>query len=262
MIRKGGRAPEIRRLMAAGKKAREERAWLEATLYADADWAINTFAPGKRVLDVGCGTGDLLAHLRTKGFSVLGVEVSTEAAARTQARGLPVYRGLFEDLVKEWVLGKKERFDAIMFVDILEHAPRPESLVKLGRKILNPGGIIFIRVPNDFSQIQSLAQGVLKVRKNWWVAAPDHINYFNFSSLKNFLKKLKFDVVHAQGDFPMEFFLLMGECYLGNQAVGSRCHNKRVRFERSLPDQLRRTLYERLSEIGLGRDCIVAARIR
>ena len=53
----------------------------------------------------------------------------------------------------------------------------------MAKELLSPGGIICIQVPNDFNQLQLLA--LKKVtKKEWWVAIPDHINYFDFQSLE------------------------------------------------------------------------------
>jgi len=57
------------------------------------------------------------------------------------------------------------------------------------------------------------------------------------------LKSLDYEIVLRITDFPMEFFLLMGEDYIGNDEVGSKCHQKRMKFELSLPDELRRDIY-------------------
>ena len=89
-----------------------------------------------------------------------------------------------------------------------------------------------------------------------------HINYFDFESLGGLLERKGLEVVHRQGDFPMELFLLMGENYVGDSEVGERCHEKRVRFETALPAELRRCMYEALAGVGVGRSCLVCGRLR
>src|SRR3712207_7662976 len=44
----------------------------------------------------------------------------------------------------------------------------------------------------------------------WWVAVPDHVNYFDVRSLCETCRQVGFEPVDVQADFPMELFLLMG----------------------------------------------------
>lgn len=97
-------------------------------------------------------------------------------------------------------------------------------------------------------------------RKNWWIAAPEHINYFDFHSLEKLLQLLGYEVLAKTADFPMELFLLMGENYVDSPKIGKECHHKRIEFERNISKELRRELYESLAQLGLGRECTIYAR--
>src|SRR3954449_2912443 len=81
LLRQGGRAPELRRLLAGGQEAERERAWLRETLYADITTLLRAHASGGRVLDIGCGQGELLQWLVEQGFQADGIEPSDDAAA-------------------------------------------------------------------------------------------------------------------------------------------------------------------------------------
>jgi len=52
----------------------------------------------------------------------------------------------------------------------------------------------------------------------------------------------------------------MGEDYIGNNEVGSKCHQKRMNFELNIPDELRRNIS--LAKSGIGRNCIMYAKLR
>ena len=261
LIRKGGRAPELRRLMEGGKEGELEREWLSNILYSDICFVLNQHASGKRVLEVGCGTGEFLSYMKENGFDTVGIEPSSDAMAIAESKGIMVHNSTFEEFIKYYISNNIDSFDAVTFLNVLEHVPNPVQIVEITKTILKPGGIICIRVPNDFSEIQLAAQKQLDI-KPWWIAAPDHINYFNFKSLNYFLERLGFKVIYSQGDFPMELFLLMGENYVGNPDLGSKCHRKRVNFEMSIPSDLRHRIYRSLAEIGLGRDCLVFGRLK
>ena len=62
------------------------------------------------------------------------------------------------------------------------------------KKFLKDDGILLIDVPNEFNDFQ-IAGRDLHNLNDWWVAPPNHLNYFSKSSLENFLKELKFNVV-------------------------------------------------------------------
>lgn len=261
LIRKGGRAHELKHLMAGGEEADRERRWLERTVYADIAYALETHAPGRRVLDVGCGTGEALEFLKGKGFTTVGVEPSAEASTTAARRGIDVENMTLEEYVEHRREVGGPNVDAVLLLCVLEHVPDPASTIQAARALLSPGGLIGIRVPNDFNEIQRIARAQL-AKQPWWIAVPDHINYFTFDSLGAFLDQLGFDVVYRQGDFPMEMFLLMGDDYVGHEDVGSACHQKRVRFEMAIPTELRRQMYQALASTGVSRDCLVFGKLR
>jgi SAM-dependent methyltransferase len=93
-----------------------------------------------RLLDVGCGAGDLLAALRTDEWSVQGVEPQALGAARARdERGLDVITGRFED-----VRLPESSFDAIVFSGVFEHLHDPVAALGRARALLAPGGLVAV----------------------------------------------------------------------------------------------------------------------
>ncbi|MFA5822197.1 MAG: class I SAM-dependent methyltransferase [Thermodesulfovibrionales bacterium] len=260
LIRKGGRAPELRRLMSGGEEGPRERQWLREGLYSDICNILNQYAAGKRILDIGCGNGEFISFLKESGFETFGIEPASEAAEVAKSRGLNVFNCSLEDFKKNHSSNVKG-FDAITLLNVLEHVPDPANVIEICKSLLNSQGILCIRVPNDFTEIQSAAQKHINTTKSWWIAIPDHINYYNFESLRSFITYLGFGIIYSQGDFPMEFFLLMGDDYVDNLEVGGKCHQKRISFELGIPGNLRRRIFQALSTVGLGRNCLVFAKL-
>jgi len=262
LVRQGGRAQELRRFMAGGQEAERERAWLSATLYADIYAILSAHANGRRILDIGCGTGELMLFLKEKGFDLAGIEPSPDAAALAQQRGLPAVACTLEEYAERHASSGLPQYAAVILLNVLEHVPNPVEIIDLAKRFLNSsGGLICVRVPNDFNELQRAAAQKLD-KTPWWVAVPDHICYFDFDSLHALLEGKGFEVVHSQCDFPMESFLLMGEDYVGNPALGSTCHQKRIELEMSIPADVRRRIYCKLAEAGVGRNCLVVGRLR
>jgi 2-polyprenyl-3-methyl-5-hydroxy-6-metoxy-1,4-benzoquinol methylase len=252
LLRKGNRAPELRRLMEGGDLAAKELLWLREGLYTDIVNVLDGVAPGRRLLEVGCGTGDFLRFAQEHGFSSVGTEPALEAAQRAVSKGLTVH-GMTLD---KFAAQSQAEFDVVVMINVLEHVPDAVRTIQECRQLLGPAGILCVRVPNDFTEIQAAAREKIGAGP-WWIAVPDHINYFNFASLTQTLDRLGFETVYAQGDFPMEMFLLMGENYIGNPDVGSHCHTRRVQFDLGLPPGLRRKIYAALASANVGRDCLV-----
>ena len=249
----------IRRLMAGDATELE---WMRRTQFSDVEAILLNDASGKRVLDIGCGTGALALHLHNAGFDVTGIEPSLLAISCLEHYGPALYPYTLEkydDLYTNDLMPGS--FDAVLLMNVLEHVPDPADTLRRCHHLLQPDGVVCINVPNDFSEIQ-LAAHKQQGGKRWWVASPAHVNYFNFDSLQALLGRLGFSVFYTQGTFPMELFLLMGLDYTNDEAVGSRCHNMRVRFDMAISARLRRKLYVALAEVGVGRSCLVAASKR
>lgn len=259
LARKGGRAPEIRRLTEGGQVGERELNWLKANLYTDISYYLNKISPGKNVLDAGCGRGDFVSFLNKQGFQATGIDIATDAIAIAQEAGLPCYEITTEKFISNHNSKNLDLFDAITLLNVIEHVPDPALTIRSIQKILKPDGVICIRVPNDFTDLQMTAQKKLK-KEPWWIAIPDHINYFNISSLCFLLNRLGFEVVDTQTDFPMEFFLLMGYDYVENPVIGNECHNRRMNFEMSIPPELRRKIYKALAGVGVGRGILIFAK--
>jgi len=261
-IKKSMRAPEMKRILISNKEEKEkELKWLNSTLYKDIYYFLTKFTSknSKTLCDIGCGTGDFLKYMRNKKWKVIGIEPSKECVEITKRLKLCVYCGTLEDfLIKK--PNYKNSFDVVTMLKVLEHVNNPIKTIKQAKDLLKPKiGIICIRVPNDFNELQMYANKKVN-KKLWWVAIPDHINYFNYQSLKKLLDSYNFEILYYTTDFPMEFFLLFGENYVDNLEIGSICHKKRINFELSISDDLRREIYHNFAKIGIGRNILIFGR--
>ena len=135
----------------------------------------------KRVLDIGCGTGELLDQVRQSGNAhITGVEPSPRAAriARDD-RNLDVRTGTLEQ-----VRFPDESFDTVLLSHVLEHLPSPTMTLLEVQRILKPGGIVIIWVPNARSWA---ATWLGRYWMGWDV--PRHLYAFSPSTLHRLLGK-------------------------------------------------------------------------
>lgn len=103
----------------------------------------------KRVLDFGCGRGDLLAMLYAQGIAAKGLEFSEESARATaeRFRGEPLFQGVAA-APSELADGS---FDVILLVEVIEHLldeQIPSTLADV-RRLLAAGGSVVVTCPND-----------------------------------------------------------------------------------------------------------------
>ncbi|HWU25641.1 MAG TPA: class I SAM-dependent methyltransferase [Rhizomicrobium sp.] len=212
----------------------------------------------RRLLDIGCGPGFFLKTALARGWQTLGIEPSRQAAAHARALGVNVAEGFF-DARSAPALG---RFDAIQLNNVLEHVPDPAAILTEACALLDAGGIICVSVPNDYSPFQIAARAAA-TQTEWWVAPKHHLNYFDFASLANMLERLGLKVAERSTGFPMEIFLLMGDNYTVDPALGRACHEARKKFDLALETaslgSTRRKFYRALAEAGLGREAAIIA---
>jgi SAM-dependent methyltransferase len=146
--------------------------------------ALSGIIPG-RLLDVGCGTGDFLRLLKSRGWDVAGLETSGEARARASEAGIEVSGGELEDA--HWAPAS---FDAVTFWHVLEHLPRPTAALARARELLADRGVLIVEVPNASSPAFRL------FGERWYHCdVPRHLQHFTPATLGDLLSRAGFDVV-------------------------------------------------------------------
>jgi cyclopropane fatty-acyl-phospholipid synthase-like methyltransferase len=124
---------------------------LSASVRAYFDQHLGPHLPADRgaaILDVGCGFGGLLMHLRDRGYSnVSGVDVSPEQVAMAHRLGLT---GVTLGEAAEHLADRRDELDLVCAIDVLEHLERSELLELLDavHAALRPGGRMLLQVPN------------------------------------------------------------------------------------------------------------------
>lgn len=120
--------------------------------------------PSKRanILDIGCGYGKNLKALAKMGYErSFGIDISEEQIFYAKNKlGLQNVE-LADALI--WLAGRKQQFDVVLVLDVLEHLPL-DCLLLLGEHIyaaLKPGGTIIVQVPNGMSPLNPFTYGDL-----------------------------------------------------------------------------------------------------
>ncbi len=106
---------------------------------------------GQRIVDVGCGGGILSEALAREGAEVLGIDLAEELieVARLHALEQGVETVRYEKISAESLAEREpENFDIATCMEMLEHVPRPASLVGALAHLVKPGGMVFVSTLN------------------------------------------------------------------------------------------------------------------
>lgn len=141
-----------------------------------------------RLLDVGCGRGDLLAVLQDEGWQAFGVEPSQQGAAAARARGIQVRCSRFEEHDDD------EQYDVVVFSGVLEHLHDPLDSLRRARRVLSPGGLVAVLYVPLLDSPQARAFG------SRWVALdlPRHLVHFESTTFPRCAARAGLHVTYRQ----------------------------------------------------------------
>jgi SAM-dependent methyltransferase len=215
-------------------------------------------AEGGTMLDVGCGEGYALTFFREKGWSVKGFDFSLAGivSKNPSCADALVTGDVFSLLKCEISAGRN--YNVVWLQNVLEHVIDPIELLTVLRTLVAPDGILVVTVPNDFSIIQRAAMDLSHIDKQFWIAPPDHLNYFDYRSLLNTSSETGWESLEMLGDFPVDWFLFhSGSNYIRDKALGKAAHLARVQLENvihSQPIEYVLQYWSVAAKLGIGRD--------
>ncbi len=140
------------------------------------------------LLDYGTGTGAFLREAAHEKFEVLGIELGSAARRFAIAQGFAVSDAPVGKLPYE-----TEALGAVTLIDVLEHLTDPAEILGEVRRVLRPGGLLYIKVPNGPAQIgkQNLLSR-LGLSNAGVMTDYIHINHFDPHSLRFLLERQGF----------------------------------------------------------------------
>lgn len=150
--------------------SREAFAVAEGLLARVTGWGRTHHQPhAPSILDIGCGTGLFLHMAHEVGLRVRGIELSESAVEHARAKyGLDVHHGTLETAELP-----DESFDIVTMWHVLEHLADPVEALRRVARVLKPGGLLLLGVPN-FDSIEARIFG-----RRWYsLDAPRHLSHF------------------------------------------------------------------------------------
>jgi len=174
-----------------------------STYYYNPRLEMLSFIPkdAKRLLDIGCSTGGFGANLKkvTSTIEIWGIEPYSSAASEASKQLDKVINGIFEKDMPEL---EGQKFDVIVFNDVLEHLVNPEKALKDCHQYLNEGGVVVASIPNIMYFPLFVKQLLLK--EDWeymkeGVFDNTHLRFFTKKSMLRLFKDSGYTVQHIQG---------------------------------------------------------------
>jgi len=172
---------------------------------------VHQFKEYGKILDVGCGTGELLKYFKDHGWHTFGIEPVDKARTFAQNEySLDVYE---ENQLK---LFDSQSFDVITLWHVLEHVYDLNGRIEELKRILKPDGVLIIAVP-DIDSYDALHYG------KYWGAldVPRHLYHFSRDSISLLFENHSFKVMDT---FPLK----MDSYYVS--LLSERFHNNKFPY--------------------------------
>jgi SAM-dependent methyltransferase len=153
--------------------------------------------PGARVAEVGCGNGRLIHELKRLGFDAVGTEFSADVIARVRKlTDVPILQGGVERL-------EPGSCDAVISIDVLEHAHDPRAFLASHARVIRKGGLLMVHTPVHARPNDPYTYSVGILWKLY------HLYLFSRSLLERLFDEAGFDVVsNAVAVFGWPVYLL------------------------------------------------------
>jgi SAM-dependent methyltransferase len=146
---------------------------------------LSALHPRGELLDFGCGWGPVLDAASHEGWRATGIEVDERKVAFCREKGFNAIRGDLLD--REFAA---ETFDAAIAEQVFEHLYTPVAYMKELHRVLKPGGVLYVAVPN-LNSIEAKVKGA-----RWDLVQPvSHVRYFDRRSLADMAQRCGFEIL-------------------------------------------------------------------
>jgi len=159
----------------------------KAWLHLDGDVSFYLRKGTGRLLDVGCNEGRAMLQFRRNGWETEGLELNPQAANAARLRGFTVHEEALEELQVD------RKYDVVVMSNVLEHVRAPAGFLRHAKRVLRPGGEIWISCPNATSWLR-------RVFGRYWINwhVPFHLVHFSEPILEGALENAGLQIHRTQ----------------------------------------------------------------
>lgn len=161
-------------------------------LFLKNPWYVDLSA-GTKVLDIGCGAGELLLRLNELGCNAYGIDID-EIVIKTLRETMKL--NVIQCDIDNGTLFTDNFFDVIIMQHSLEHVYNPLNVLSEVSRIIKPEGRLIIGIPNIDSYVS-------KITKEYWddLDIPRHLFHFTPLTISALLNKVDFTIENIHHEF-------------------------------------------------------------
>lgn len=198
--------------------------------------------------DIGAGFGLFLEELAVfwPSAKMVAIEPSLDMAEICRKKGFTVIASAIED-----VQGWDDKFDLITNFELFEHLFSPEEFLQKIRDLLKAGGYLYLTTLNGMG-----FDILLLWEKSKSIAPPQHLNFFNPSSMELLLKKSGFEIIEISTPGVLDWDIVEG--MIKNEAIDLGRFYNYLANEGS--DNCKKELQEWITKNGLSSHMRILAR--
>ena len=153
-----------------------------------AEWLMRRLQPST-VVEFGCNDGILLAPLRARGVTAVGVDISENITAMAREKGLDVVTGYFDAAAAAAIASRIGPVDIVTGSNAFAHNDRPEGILEAASGVLSSRGRLCLEV---------MYAGDLLEQLQWDTLYHEHLTFYSLSSLKMLLQRHGLEIEHAE----------------------------------------------------------------
>lgn len=169
---------------------------------------------GSRILEIGCGAGNLLLQAAVAGSYPMALDLSMQALTFVRSRLVEAKTGGDAPIgfaclqaIGEALPLANDSCDCVILSEVIEHLEAPQVSIREAARVLCPGGRLLITTPNYRSFWPLMEWTIDRLNMAPKMAGEQHISHFHLSSLKQMLAESGLEIEYAGSIFNLSPFL-------------------------------------------------------
>jgi len=169
---------------------------------------------GARLLEIGCGAGNLLLQATVRGSYPVALDLSMQALTFVRSRLEEATSGAESPMgfvctqaVGECLPLAEASFECVLLSEVIEHLEAPQIPIREAARVLCPGGRLLITTPNYHSFWPLMEWTIDRLNMAPKMAGEQHISRFHLASLKKILEEAGLGIEYAGSIYNLSPFI-------------------------------------------------------